>query len=227
MRNGCGQRGFVLSGTALLLTLPALILVASCLAAIEIGGEAVAVQISADKVSNAGKNIERAVTEIWEENLLFDGEPNANATFVELEESYREATGLLVDITPRWMLWCQSSGGSYYAGTKSCKIVRVGRDSWRYCFEQGSFWWWDVEDYDEPVLLVTRLEGGLQITLENYGWWWWPADIYYDNILLWNDVRAWDVEETKTVENTVQLVVHISVSDPAGNARYESTVELG
>ncbi|GAG85231.1 unnamed protein product, partial [marine sediment metagenome] len=59
------QRGFVLSGIALLLVLPAILLVASCFTIIEMGGEATALQASADKVFYIGKDIERVVEDLW------------------------------------------------------------------------------------------------------------------------------------------------------------------
>mgnify|MGYP000374030641 CR=1 FL=1 len=97
MRMRQDQRGFVLSGTALLLVLPAMLLVASCFAIIEMGGEAAALQASADKVFYTGNDIERVVKDLWGESLLID---NADITLSKLADNYRAATGLLVDIGP-------------------------------------------------------------------------------------------------------------------------------
>lgn len=91
------QRGFVLSGIALLLVLPAILLAASCFTIIEMGGEATALQASADKVFYIGKDIERVVEDLWDERLLID---NADIMLSKLADNYRAATGLLVDIGP-------------------------------------------------------------------------------------------------------------------------------
>ncbi len=234
MKLGRDQRGFVLSGVALLLVLPAMLLAASCFTIIEMGGEATALQASADKVFYIGKDIERVIEDMWDDNLLFDNQPNANAKFDNLANNYRAATGLLVDITPSWMLWSylETKGENHYAGTRDCKIERVGPDNWRYQFEQ----LWIIIDYDEPILLVTKLNGSLRITLEEYdtGFPLWRSDIYYSDNKLWDDVIHNDPRlendnpnHTRVVDGTTQLIVSVHVRDPRGAAQYLSTVELG
>jgi len=91
------QRGFVLSGIALLLVLPAMLLAASCFRIAETSGEAVSLQAAADKVFYAGKDIGRLIESLWGEGLLYD---NTEITLDKLAENYRVATGLLVDLTP-------------------------------------------------------------------------------------------------------------------------------
>ena len=223
------QRGFVLSGIALLLVLPAMLLATSCFTIIEMGGETATLQASADKVFYTGKDIERMIENLWEYNLLFNNEDNANATFAELAENYRAATGLLVDITPSWMLWSylETRDENHYAGTRDCRIERVDPDNWRYHFEQ----LWIIIDYDEPILLVTKLNGSLRITLEEYDTIFpsFRSDIYYSDNKLWDNVIHNDsrLGENVVVDGTTQLVVSVHVRDPRGAARYSSTVELG
>ncbi|MBA7604356.1 hypothetical protein ES703_11476 [subsurface metagenome] len=223
------QRGFVLSGIALLLVLPAMLLATSCFTIIEMGGEATALQASADKVFYTGKDIERIIENLWGYNLLFDNENNANATFAELAENYRAATGLLVDITPSWMLWSylETRDENHYAGTIDCRIERVGPNNWRYHFEQ----LWIIIDYNEPILLVTKLNGSLQITLEEYDTIFplYRSDIYYSDNKLWDDVINNDsrLGGNVVVDGTTQLIVSVHVRDPRGAAQYSSTVELG
>ncbi len=222
------QRGFVLSGIALLLVLPAMLLAASCFRIIETGGEAVSLQAAADKVFYTGDDIERVIKNMWDKNLLADNKPNANAKFDELANNYRAATGLLVDITPSWMLWSYLVSGdeNHYAGTIDTKIERVGPDNWRYHFEQLG-----IIDYDEPILLVTKLNGSLRITLEEYdtGFPIYPSNIYYSDIIRWDNVVHNDPRrgENVVVDGTTQLIVSVHVRDPRGAARYSSTVELG
>lgn len=88
------QRGFVLSGIALLLALPAMLLAASFLTIVEAGGEAVLLQSLSDKVVYTGHDIERMINYIQAQGLPID-----NITLNELAENYRAATGLLVSLS--------------------------------------------------------------------------------------------------------------------------------
>lgn len=87
------QRGFVLSGIALLLALPAMLLAASFLAMVGAGGEAVSLQSLSDKVFYTGHDIERLINYMGDSGLPID-----NTTLSALAENYSAATGLLVDI---------------------------------------------------------------------------------------------------------------------------------
>jgi len=227
------QRGFVLSGIALLLVLPAMLLAASCFMIIETGGEAVSLQAAADKVFYTGADIERVIKNMWDENLLAGNEPNANAKFDELADNYRAATGLLVDLTPSWMLWIhvQNNGANHYTGTKYCKVEHVAPENWRYYFEdldeeKGEKPDWD---YDEPILLVEKIDGKLRITIEDYTS-PYHSDVYYSDQLLWDYVGGTEknhVGENIEVDGVLQLEVSVNIRDPRGAARYSSTVELG
>ncbi len=226
------QRGFVLSGIALLLMLPAMLLAASCFMIIETGGEAVSLQATADKVFYTGDDIERMIEDMWDENLLAGNEPNANAKFDELADNYRAATGLLVDLTPSWMLWIhvRNNGANHYTGTKYGKVEHVAPENWRYYFEvldeeKGETPDWD---YDEPILLVEKIDNKLRITIEDYTS-PYHSDIYYSDQLLWDYVGGIEknhVGETIEVDGVLQLEVSVYVRDPRGAARYSSTVEL-
>ena len=87
------QRGFILSGIALLLALPAMLLAASFLAMAGAGGEAVSLQSLSDKVFYTAHDIERLIS--YMENNEF---PIDNTTLSSLAETYSATTGLLVDI---------------------------------------------------------------------------------------------------------------------------------
>ena len=87
------QRGFVLSGIALLLVLPAMLLAASCLRVVEAGGEATSLQALSDKVNHVGQDIERMIMYMKNNKLPID-----NSTLNALAENYRASTGLLVNI---------------------------------------------------------------------------------------------------------------------------------
>lgn len=224
------QRGFVLSGVALLLILPAMLLAASCLSIIAAGGETTSLQTLSDKVSYTGHDIERVIEDMRDEKLPTDG-----SHLSALAENYRAATGLLVDIGlhPLWIK-VKNTGAEHYAGTKYCRIEQVGVEAWRYNFEDldeeldSSVDW----SFDEPILLVERLDGKLRITLENYDG-DYRSDIYYLDNKLWEDVTSGsgsigdniEVDEIlqPSINNVSQLnALIIYVRDPMGAARYST-----
>jgi hypothetical protein len=88
------QRGLLLSGLALLLVLPAMLLVASYFRMVKIGSDATAAQIEMDKVNYTVGNIERVI-----KYMLKTGQPFDNMTLGELADNYRVTTGLLIDIS--------------------------------------------------------------------------------------------------------------------------------
>jgi hypothetical protein len=219
------NRGFVLSGLALLIMLSVMLLIASYLKVVETGGEAAALQVVADKVTYTGKDIERAITYMSNNYLPID-----NTTLQELAENYRAATGLLVDvgpvtIYPFWIHVC-NTGVDRYAGTKYCKITEVGTGKWYYSFEDSDLNY----NYNEPRLLVERLAGSLRITIEafaqdeNY-----YVDIYYSSHLIEGFVGGpWGnhVGEVLSVTENITSGIPVYVRDPSGIAQYISTVEL-
>jgi len=87
------QRGMVLSGLALLLVLPAMVLVASYFRMVEMGGGATAAQIAMDKVNYTAGDIDRVIKYMMRTGQAFD-----NITLQELADNYRAATGLIVEI---------------------------------------------------------------------------------------------------------------------------------
>lgn len=223
------QRGFVLSGIALLLVLPAMLLAASCLRIVEAGGEAASLQTLSDKVSYTGHDIERMIGYMSRNRL-----PINDDTLRELAENYRAATGLLVDIGPVTVhpLWIhvQNTGVDHYAGTKYCRVTNVAPGVWRYSFEDLDEELGETPDWDfnEPRLLVEKLDGKLRITVEEYDG-GYHSDVYYSSQLLWMGVggseRAHIGENTEVDEN-VQIGVPIYVRDPRGAARYTENVSL-
>lgn len=223
------QRGFVLSGITLLLVLPAMLLTASFLTIVEAGGEAASLQSLSDKVVYTGHDIERMIKYMSSNKL-----PINDNTLRELAENYQAATGLLVDIGPitYYPLWIHviNNGADHYAGTKYCRVTDVAPGIWRYNFEdldedKGENPDWD---YNEPRLLVERLDGKLRITVEEYDG-AYHADVYYSDQLLWAAVggseRAHVGENTEVDE--IPIGVPVYVRDPRGAARYFTIVELG
>lgn len=89
------QRGLILSGLALLLILPVMLLSTSYLVIISTGGEAVSLQTVADKVYNAGLDVEDTIKWMWARRGL----PVDNFTLLRLEKVCEDATGMVVDIS--------------------------------------------------------------------------------------------------------------------------------
>ena len=87
------KRGFILSGIALLLVLPAMLLAASYLGMISIGGETTSLEVLSDKVNYAGHDIERVIDYMKNNEI-----PRDNQNLNTLAENYRVATGLIVEI---------------------------------------------------------------------------------------------------------------------------------
>lgn len=225
------QRGFVLSGIALLLVLPAMLLAASFLTIAEAAGEAASLQTLSDKVIYTGHDIERMLTHMTNNKIPTDG-PVLSA----FAENYRAATGLLVDIGlhPLW-IEVKDTGAKHFAGTKYCQIEEVAMGKWRYRFEDSdeeldpSVDW----DNDDPILLVERLDEGLRITVEIHEG-VYVVDLHYSDQTLWTNVGA-HVGESVEVDEILQPSIDeitqldtliIYVRDPRGAARYSKLVEL-
>jgi len=223
------QRGFVLSGIALLLVLPAMLLAASSLRIIEVGSEAVSLQTLSDKVNYTGHDIRRMISYMYLNRM-----PITDNTLRELAENYQAATGLLVETGPKLVhqlrTYVLNNGANHYAGTKYCHITDVAPGIWRYNFEDldeelGEDPDWD---YNEPRLLVEKLNGKLRITVEEYHG-GYHSDVYYSNQLLWQAVGGSEnahVGETIEVDENVQLGILFYVRDPRGAARYTENFVL-
>jgi hypothetical protein len=88
------QRGLLLSGLALLLVLPAMLLVASYFRMVKMSSDATAAQIQMDKINYAVGDIERII-----KYMVKTGQPFDNTTLGQLADNYRVSTGLLIDVS--------------------------------------------------------------------------------------------------------------------------------
>ena len=225
------QRGFVLCGIALLLVLPAMLLVATLANTTMIGNESASLRALSDKVYYVGQDIERVIKNM-ENNLM----PINNDTMNNLAENYRGTTGLIVNIEvirvyPLW-IHIYDTGVDHYAGTKYCHITDVSPGVWRYNFEDldeelGQ----DVDfDYNEPRLLVQKLDGSIRVTVEEYQG-GYHAAVHYSDLEspLFPRVGNFvdNIGVTTIVENVMQLGVTVQVGDPRNAVQYVTTVPLG
>jgi len=233
------QRGFVLSGTALLLVLPAMLLTASCLKIVGMGGEAVSLQVTADKVYYTGRDLARVLENMWASNILADNRHTANARFDNLVDNYNVATGLLVNFTENWKLWTYYVQGDdveyVYAGTYYCKVARGVGDNWFYYMD--SYHW--MADWNDITLRVQKIGDNLLITIYDFDpgadiWVVQPIDVYWGSTLIFDDVRS----PTRGIHPTVgdsyqengnitQLTASFNIQDPRGAARYSGSENLG
>lgn len=226
------QRGFVLSGIALLLISPAILLAASSLKIIEIGGESTSIQVLADKVNYAGRNIVDMIYYMQNNRL-----PVNDEVLESLAENYSSATGLIVDISSTWVypFWIhvQNTGVDHYAGTRYCYIEKLAPEKWNYSFEDLDLGIGQTVDfdYDEPILFVEKLGENLRVTVMAYNG-GYHSDVYYSNNLLWLGVGGNDhahIGENKVIsENLANLFREISVEvrDSRGVAQYTENIAM-
>lgn len=226
------QRGVALSTLALLLMLPALLLVASSLKIIEIGGETSSIQILADKVYYTGKEISETI------KLMQKSRVPINDIYLQgLGEKYRAATGLIICIAssqvyPFW-IHIQPTGVYHYAGSKYCVVEKISPNRWRYSFEDSDADTGEAVDFDhdEPVLLIEKINENLKITVLAYNS-HHSSDVYYSKKLLWPEVGgigAKHVGETTEVEENSFgpfILISIEIRDPNDSARYIENVLL-
>ncbi|KXB01445.1 hypothetical protein AKJ41_01500 [candidate division MSBL1 archaeon SCGC-AAA259O05] len=82
------KRGLVLNGVALLLILPALLLSASFLTAVKIGGEGTTVKAISDKVSYMSYNYKTTLSYMEKIGVSLD-----NETLQKIKKAYERSTG--------------------------------------------------------------------------------------------------------------------------------------
>lgn len=221
------QHGFVLSGAALLLVLPAMLLAASALRMVEIGGETTSLQTVADKVVHTGYDLERMIRYMDNRGL-----PINNETLGCLADNYRGSTGLLVDLPgvvvyPIW-IHVNNTGVDHYAGTKYCRITEITSGVWEYNFEdldeelgQNPDW-----DYNEPRLQVEKIGDNIRVTFLGYEG-GYTAEVWYSGTWLFHaEDPPPPPPAPVTVENVVKLNVPLLIRDPRGAAQYSTTVSL-
>ncbi|MEM3421936.1 MAG: hypothetical protein QXT02_01205 [Candidatus Hadarchaeum sp.] len=220
MKTDYGQKGVALSSLALLLMLPALLLAASSLKIIEIGGETNSIQILADKVYYTGKEISETI-KLMQKNRV----PINDISLQVLAEKYRAATGLIICITSNqvYPLWIhvQPTGVNHYAGSKYCVVEKISANRWKYSFEDSDANAGETVDFDynEPELLIEKIDENLKITVLAYNS---PhfSDVYYSKELLWSEVGGIGErhvgESTEIEENCFGsfILISIEIRDP-------------
>jgi hypothetical protein len=226
------HRGFVLCGIALLLVLPAMLLVATLANTTTTESESASLRVLSDKAYYLGRDIEHVI-KAMENDLM----PINDFTMNQLADNYRRTTGLIVNIKvmKEYPLWIHvlDTGVKHYAGTKYCRITDVSPGVWRYNFED-----LDEEigqtvdfDYNEPRLLVEKLYGSIRLTVEEYQG-GYHASVHYSDLeppifpRIGNFVD--NVGQTAVVENmATEVGVLISIGDPGNTVKYVKTVPLG
>lgn len=224
MRLRQDQHGFVLSGIALLLVLPAMLLVASLLSMVEIGGETTSLQSVADKVIYTGYDLERILKYMDNKGLPVD-----NKSLGYLADNYSASTGLLLDMPGvlTYPIWIRvQTGAEHYPGTKYCRVAEISPGVWEYGFEdldeglgENPDW-----DYNEPRLLVEKIGDNIRITFLGYDGGYW-SDVYYSSTRIFRVYRDASLQPA-IVENALKLHVPAFLRDPRGAAWFSTTVEL-
>jgi hypothetical protein len=239
------QRGFVLSGIALLLVLPAMLLSASFFVAVETGGEATSVQSLSDTVVYVAYDIRETIRAMKDAGMALD-----NYALHELTENYEMNTICVkveIEIAPFdiWENIHTPEGESYahYASGPCCEVKNLGPDTWLYNFEDLKVGVPDKDDdFNEPLLRLESLDNGdWEVTVENTYTAWYYADIWWGDQLIWADVNrvpgtnhgslepdeGLHVGESKIVTGVPSsALVSIVLEDPAGIVHYEENFTI-
>lgn len=239
------QRGFVLSGIALLLVLPAMLLSTSFFVAVKIGGESTSLQSLSDTVVYIAYDIRETIRGIKDAGLPLD-----NYALHEIAENYEMNTiciRVVIEIAPFdiWENIHTPDGASYvhYASGPCCEISNLGPDTWLYNFE-------DLpsgdptadDDFNEPLLRLESLDNGSwKVTIENTYTAWYYTDIWWGDQLLWTDVNrepgtnhgslepdeGLHVGDSKIVSGVPSsALVHIILEESTGMVYYEENFTI-
>ncbi len=242
-----GEKGMVLSGIALLLVLPALLLSATFLTTVEIGGETTAIQGISDKIDFKAFDIKRTLRYRQVHGDRLDRE-----AINKLEESY-EKSAILGNIEINYSAfdirveYYDDSGNKIkevHATDNACIIKNLKRNRWSYNFEAS---YGSDYDYNEPLLRLERLKNGnwkakVAPTFTHSDV---TANVWWGNQLIFEDVNEnYDAEpvgsppaqwagegkhegESKIVSGTPDTVyIHINLEDPGGTVSYKETFPL-
>ncbi len=246
-----GEKGMVLSGIALLLVLPALLLSATFLTTVEIGGETTAVQGMSDKISFKAYDIKKTLRYRQQHGERLDKE-----ALNRLENSYAQSS-VIGDISidySHFDVWVDYDGPSTFTEVhpteesetlydNSCIVKNLKKNHWSYNFE-ASIGEPDY-DYNEPLLRLKRLKNGnWKVTVApTFTHSDVTADVYWGNKLIFDDVNEeigygtdatggagdglHEGESTIVSENVPDtMFITISLEDPGGTVSYNETFPL-
>lgn len=251
-----GRKGMVLSGTALLLVLPALLLSATFLNIVETGGKVTAIQTLSDKAAYKAEDIKQNLRD-----LKASGERIDSTILQKIAENYEKNTifdNIQINFQPFniWVRYSHESYGEYnhYATENFCEISNLGQDRWYYNFEAQPN---DINwDFNEPLLKLKRLGSGkwevkVSPTFTHASA---TGTVYWENkVIFWNvngiddyygdpeNIAArdpggtgggdpgdgWQENESTIVTGVPSAaLVKITLEDPGGTVHYEETFPL-
>lgn len=178
------QRGLVLSGTTLLLVLPALILSASFLMVVSGSEESTSVSSLSDKAIYTASDIKRTIRGLKESGRRVDSE-----VLNKVAKKYRDKTifdNIQLNFTPFDIRQVVYDGGGTYEHTshsKFCEIKNLGPNRWYYNFEDLETWNQNIDkDFNEPLLEFLRLDNGdWKVTVKPTYSGGYTVTIYWDN----------------------------------------------
>lgn len=244
------QRGFILSGTALLLVLPAMLISATFLSVVALGGETTSIQSLSDKVTHIGHDIKDTIEYMDAQGMSLD-----NKTLNRLAEAYEKNTGVQVErvgVAPFDIYekiypndWGKNQGAPdyYYHGIYERELDRYSTDEryyeikhvasgvWIYSFEDLDYRWGPEPDNDkgEPLLRIKRLDNGnLRITVKEYPG-GYTADLFWrDNLIMEGineDGEKW-IDNSKLVDAPPPRF-YLDVRDLSDIAHYSENFRVG
>lgn len=237
------EKGFVLSGVALLLLLPALLLSATFLSMTKIGGEATSAQSISGEITAIAQDIKETIWYMKDSGMSIE-----NETLNNLAENYSKNPLIeYIEIgTAPFNIWENihpetpnpEEAYVHRAGGKCCEVKNKGPGMWQYNFEDlPSGEPTTDDDYNEPLLTLESLENGdWKVKIENTytaGYW---TDIWWDNQLLWKNVNrvpgtnqgsmepdeGLHVGDSKIVSGVPEsALVSVEIEDPARIVHYK------
>jgi len=216
------ENGFVLSGLALLLLLPALLISSTYLVAVEQGGEAVTAQNIGDKVLYTGVRVENTIGRMNYHNMVI-----SQHTLDTRERNYQDYTGLLIDIS----LYRRGGVIDNFSKPEDNERFTQSYKFWRSELEIEVF---NIPENEDNLSIDAELNGpkendtaqendlrpsdNLRLDAENYTTW----------ILVENEEIAVDIvrnDGKKKVDEDGNLI-EIMVKDQLGVAKSERNLDL-
>ncbi|KXA88971.1 hypothetical protein AKJ62_04075 [candidate division MSBL1 archaeon SCGC-AAA259D14] len=209
------EKGFVMSGIALLLVLPAMLIAGIYLSTVSIGGEGASIATLSSSIRYTGEDAEETIREMAWEGLSID-----SVVLENLENYYRAYTGLHVEFDNEYLEENNLVEIRIEDPGETAKYVkRVSTVVYPIADADGPYWVLEGENvellgensYDPDGTIVNYLwentsEGdGAEIENVNQenAWFYAPAPgSIEDNKIVWVQLTVWDDDNASDEDNT-------------------------
>ncbi len=241
------QRGMIMSGIALLLVLPAMLISATFLTIVHTGGEATSIERLSDRAAYTAYNMKNSIRDLKESGERLDSE-----VLDQIAEKYSQNTifeNIQLHVRP-FDIWTEihylGDVYTHHATSKFCEVKNLGVNRWYYNFEdlRPEDWEGADKDFNEPLLRLEKLDNeDWRVTVEPTYSGGATATVHWgDKVIFWN-VNSDDNEpgdgtpgvgdgrwegESKIVSGVPSSIeASISLEDPGGTVVYEENFLIG